>query len=149
MGAYVGNVDHSSLTIKVMDGVNPLRLANRLPRRSIHLLVSLLNFMTLQITKNIYFGATLAGRTTNEKFEQWELDAPTRPRFGRNWWFWWPTLRANGGRLRSHENTDINFHWLCLSMWITVFAWKCQANKESRHAGNMWKSATTESRKKS
>jgi len=84
--------------------------------------------MTMQITKNIYFGATLAGRTTNEKFEQWELDAPTRPRFGRNWWFWWPTLRTNGGRLRSHENTDINFHWLCLSMWITVFSWKCQAN---------------------
>lgn len=84
--------------------------------------------MVKEITKNIFFGATLAGRTTNEKFEQWELDAPTRPRFGRNWWLWWPTLRTNGGRLRSHENTDINFHWLCLSMWITVFSWKCQAN---------------------
>ena len=94
--------------------------------------------MVKGLTNNIYFGATLAGRTTNEKFEQWELDAPTRPRFGRNWWFWWPTLRTNGGRLRSHQNTDINFHWLCLSMWITVFAWKCQANDlaQTRRAGD-------------
>lgn len=80
--------------------------------------------MIIELVKNIYFGAVLAGRTTNEKFEQWELEASTRPRFGRNWWFWWPTFRTNGGRFRSHENTDINFHWLCLSMWITVFSWK-------------------------
>ena len=27
--------------------------------------------MNIPITKNIYFGAILAGRTANEKFEQW------------------------------------------------------------------------------
>jgi hypothetical protein len=46
--------------------------------------------MIKEITRNIFFGATLAGKTTNEVFEQWELDAPTRPRFGRNWWYWKP-----------------------------------------------------------
>jgi len=87
--------------------------------------------MVIKITKNIYFGAVLAGRSKDEVFEQWELDAPTRPRFGRNWWFWVPSLRTNGGRFRSYENTDINFHWLCLAMWITVYSWKCLTNTEN------------------
>ena len=82
--------------------------------------------MIIPFTKNIYFGLVLAGKTKNEVFEQWELDAPTRPRFGRNWWFWKPTFKTNGGKFRLHETTDINFHWLCLAMWITVFSWSCK-----------------------
>lgn len=70
---------------------------------------------------NIYVGFVMAGKTTNEKFEQWELDAPTRPRFGRNWWYWFPSIRTNGGRFRKHETTDVNFHWLCFAAWITVY----------------------------
>ena len=84
--------------------------------------------MTIKLTEHIYFCFVLAGKTTNEIFEQWELDAPTRPRFGRNWWFWKPSLRTNGGRFRSYENTDINFHWLCASISLTVYAWKCSPN---------------------
>lgn len=79
--------------------------------------------MVLQLTRNIGVAMTLAGKTTNETFEQWELDVPTRPRFGRNWWYWFPSIRTNGGRLRSHECTDVNFHWLCLAASITVFPW--------------------------
>jgi len=82
--------------------------------------------MVKQLTKNIWVGALLAGSSENETFEQWELDAPTRPRFGRNWWFWKPTFNTNGGRLRSYENTDMSFHWLCFTMWITIYAWKCK-----------------------
>jgi hypothetical protein len=82
----------------------------------------------MQLAKHIHIGGTMAGRSTNEHFEQWELESPHRPRFGRNWWFWWPSLRTNGGRFRSHENTDINLHWLCFAAWLTVYAWRCRSN---------------------
>lgn len=86
--------------------------------------------MIIQLAKNIFISFGAAGKTTNEVFEQWELDAPTRPRFGRNWWFWKPTFRTNGGRFKSHQNTDINFHWLCFYASFTVFSWKCKMQEE-------------------
>jgi hypothetical protein len=82
----------------------------------------------MQITKNVFIGVVVAGKTTNEVFEQWELEASTRPRFGRNWWFWLPSLTTNGGRFRSHECTDINFHWLCFAPSLTVFPWAKRAH---------------------
>lgn len=78
----------------------------------------------MQLSKNIFIGYVVAGKSTNEVFEQYELDATTRPRFGRNWWYWVPSLSTNGGRFKSWENTDINFHWLCISISLTVFSWK-------------------------
>lgn len=86
--------------------------------------------MIITLTKNVHICFGTAGKTTNEVFEQWELDAPTRPRFGRNWWFWKPTFRTNGGRFKSHQNTDINFHWLCFYASFTVFSWKCKMQEE-------------------
>jgi hypothetical protein len=81
----------------------------------------------MQLAKNIFISFVVAGKSANEVFEQWELDSPHRPRFGRNWWFWLPSLKTNGGRFRCHENTDINFHWLCCSISFTVFSWRCKA----------------------
>jgi hypothetical protein len=86
--------------------------------------------MVMPLTKNIHICFGAAGKTTNEVFEQWELDAPTRPRFGRNWWFWKPTFRTNGGRFKSHQNTDINFHWLCFHASFTVFSWRCKMQED-------------------
>lgn len=77
----------------------------------------------MRVPSNVYLSFVLAGKTTNEVFEQWERDSKYRPRFGRNWWFWAPTLHSNGGRFRSYENTDINFHWLCLCISFTVYSW--------------------------
>jgi len=90
----------------------------------------------MQISKNIFASFVVAGKSTNEIFEQWELDAHTRPRFGRNWWYWWPSLCSNGGRFRSCENTDINFHWLCFCISFTVFSWCCPVVKGVPHAGS-------------
>jgi hypothetical protein len=81
--------------------------------------------MIMPILKNTYFGFTVAGSSKGETFTEEELQSKYRPRFGRNWWYWLPTFRSNGGRFRSYENTDINFHWLCFAMWITIYAWKC------------------------
>jgi len=75
----------------------------------------------MQLTKNIFIGFVIAGKTTNEIFEQWELDAPERPRFGRNWWFWIPSIMTNGGRFKSDQNTDINLRWLCFVLSLTVY----------------------------
>jgi hypothetical protein len=80
----------------------------------------------MQLSNNIFISFVIAGKTTNEIFEQWELDATTHPRFGKNWWYWWPNIKSNGGRFRSYENTDINFHWLCYSLSLTVFSWRCK-----------------------
>jgi hypothetical protein len=90
----------------------------------------------MQLTNNIFLSFVVAGKSKNEIFEQWELDAPTRPRFGRNWWYWTPTFRTNGGRFRSHENTDINFHWFCFSLSFTVFSWKCKHKLRSKRYGD-------------
>lgn len=86
--------------------------------------------MIIQLCKNVYISFGAAGKTTNEVFEQWELDSPTRPRFGRNWWFWKPTFRTNGGRFKSYQNTDINFHWLCFYASFTVYAWNYKVWKD-------------------
>ena len=77
----------------------------------------------MQITKNVFISLVVAGKSKNEVFEQWELDAQTHPRFGRNWWYWVPNISNNGGRFRSHENTDINFHWFCFVWSLTVISW--------------------------
>jgi hypothetical protein len=82
----------------------------------------------VQITKSVFISFVTAGRTTNEVFEQWELESKHRPRFGRNWWFWLPSLHCNGGRFRRHENTDITLHWLCFSVAFTVYSRACRYN---------------------
>lgn len=81
----------------------------------------------MQLTKNIFLNFVAAGKSANEVFEQWELESAQCPRFGRNWWYWLPSLRTNGGRFRSHENTDINFHWFCYSISFTVYSWHRRA----------------------
>jgi hypothetical protein len=78
----------------------------------------------MQLGKNIYLGVGMAGRSYDSNFEQWELDSPHRPRFGRNWWFWLPKLITNSGRFRCYENTDINLNFLCFWVSITVYAWR-------------------------
>ena len=80
----------------------------------------------MQIRKNIFLSFVLAGSSKGSTFEQYEIDAETRPRFGRNWWYWLPSLTNNGGRFKSHENTDINFHWLCFGILFTVYSWKAK-----------------------
>lgn len=77
--------------------------------------------MSINITQNIFIGFVVAGESTNEVFEQWELESNHRPRFGRNWWFWFPNIKTNGGRFRSWEATDINLHWLCFCLYLTVY----------------------------
>ena len=77
----------------------------------------------MQLTKNIFISFVIAAKSTDEIFEQWELYSPYRPRFGRNWWYWLPSLRTNGGRFRSNENTEILFYWLCYSISLCVFSW--------------------------
>ena len=73
----------------------------------------------------------MSGSSEGCTFEQWELDAPTRPRFGRCWWFWLPKFSTNGGRFKPHQNTDWQIHWLCWVVSLTVYAWKCSHNEES------------------
>ncbi len=77
----------------------------------------------MNITDNIYLSFVVAGKSEGNVFELEELNSPHRPRFGRNWWFWTPSFRTNGGRFKSHENTDINTHWLCFSLSLTVYSW--------------------------
>ena len=76
------------------------------------------------IWDNTYLSILMAGKTTNEVFEEWELQSKHRPRFGRNWWFWMPSFRTNGGRFRCYETTDMAFNWLCLGISFTVYSWK-------------------------
>lgn len=73
--------------------------------------------------KNIFISVGMAGSSKGSAFEQWELEAKTRPRFGRNWWYWLPNLKSNNGRFHKHENTDITLHWLCFWISFTVFSW--------------------------
>ena len=75
----------------------------------------------MKIFNTTYISFVTAAKSTNEVFEQWELDAPTRPRFGRNWWYWKPTFSYNGGKFRRYENTDIQFHWLCFCVSLTTY----------------------------
>ena len=77
----------------------------------------------MRIKDNIFFGVVIAGKTTNEVFEQWELESKHRPRFGRYWWFWMPSISNNGGGFRKNKTTDISFRWLCVSVYLTVYAW--------------------------
>lgn len=72
--------------------------------------------------RSTYLSLSVAGSSANSKFEQWELESAHRPRFGRNWWFWLPSLQHNGGRFRDFENTDTTLRWLCFSASLTVFA---------------------------
>ena len=75
----------------------------------------------MRIFKRISFHTAVAGSSINTVFEQWEMDAKTRPRFGRNWWFWTPTPRSNGGRLMRGRTTELSVHWLCFSATLTVY----------------------------
>ena len=78
----------------------------------------------MQLAKNVYLSFCLAGKSEGNIFEKWELESNHRPRFGRNWWFWKPSFRTNGGRFKCHENTDLNANWLCFNVSFTVYSWK-------------------------
>ena len=78
----------------------------------------------VQIRDNVFLSFVLAGSSEGMLFEPYELEAKTRPRFGRNWWYWTPNLTSNGGRFKSHKTTDISFHFLCLCISLTVYSWK-------------------------
>ena len=77
----------------------------------------------VDIKNNTYLSFVVAGKSEGNVFDQEELESLHRPRFGRNWWFWKPTFRTNGGRFKSWQNTDINSHWLCFSLSLTVYSW--------------------------
>ena len=76
----------------------------------------------MQLTKSLFIGVVVAGSSKGNTFEQWELDAKTRPRFGRNWWYWLPSFGWNGGKFKKHENTDISFYWFCFVFNVTLYA---------------------------
>ena len=76
----------------------------------------------MQITDHIFINLVAAASSKGVEFEQWELDAKSRPRFGRNWWFWLPNLFTNGGSFKPWENTDIVLQWLCFSLSLTVYS---------------------------
>ena len=76
----------------------------------------------MQITDYIFIDLFVAGSSKGVEFEQWELDAKSRPRFGRNWWFWLPNPVTNGGRFKPWETTDIGLQWLCFSLSLTVYS---------------------------
>ncbi len=77
----------------------------------------------MQVAKNIFISLVMAGPSKDSVFEQWELDSESAPRFGRNWWFWKPALKSNGGKFKADENTDVGVMWLCFSLSLTVFSW--------------------------
>jgi hypothetical protein len=76
----------------------------------------------MQITDYTFISLVMAGSSKGTKFEQWELDAKSRPRFGRNWWLWRPNFKSNGGKFKQWENTDIGLQWLCFSLSLTVYS---------------------------
>ena len=76
----------------------------------------------MQITDHICINLVAAASSKGVEFEQWELDAKSRPRFGRNWWFWLPNPVTNGGRFKPWETTDIGLQWLCFSLSLTVYS---------------------------
>tara|TARA_R110002074_G_scaffold9343_1_gene36980 strand:+ start:51 stop:314 length:264 start_codon:yes stop_codon:yes gene_type:complete len=86
----------------------------------------------MQITDYIFINLIVAGSSKGVEFEQWELDAKSRPRFGRNWWFWLPNPVTNGGRFKPWENTDIGLHWLCFSLSLTVYSRRKRNNSSGR-----------------
>lgn len=73
--------------------------------------------------KNLFISFVMSGSSKGSVFEQWELESKSRPRFGRNWWFWLPSYNWNGGKFKNYENTDISILWLCFSVSITVYSW--------------------------
>lgn len=82
------------------------------------------NCVRIQFRGNIFLSIGMCGSSKGRIFEQCELESKYRPRFGRNWWYWFPELRSNGGKFRHYENTDINFHWFCFWISFTVYSWK-------------------------
>tara|TARA_R110002073_G_scaffold302985_1_gene470779 strand:+ start:218 stop:481 length:264 start_codon:yes stop_codon:yes gene_type:complete len=86
----------------------------------------------MQITDYIFINLIVAGSSKGVEFEQWELDAKSRPRFGRNWWFWLPNPVTNGGRFKPWETTDIGLQWLCFSLSLTVYSRRKRNNSSGR-----------------
>jgi hypothetical protein len=78
---------------------------------------------TISRLKEFQWNCGIAGRITpTSMLEGWEILSFNHPRFGFYWWFWFPSMHVNGGRL-SHDNecVDINFNWLCF--WMSVTFW--------------------------
>jgi hypothetical protein len=75
--------------------------------------------MTVFGSDRIFVGATIAGSSKDSIFERWELESKHRPRFGRNWWFWVPSITSNGGWAK-YQTLDIGLNWLCFAAWVTI-----------------------------
>jgi hypothetical protein len=76
----------------------------------------------MRLSKYLYLSFVMAGSSKGGVFEQWELESEHRPRFGRNWWYWKPSLTNNGGNFKKNRNTDISFYWFCFVFSVTLFA---------------------------
>ena len=76
----------------------------------------------MQLFNGVFLSLVTAGSSKDSVFEEWEISAPERPRFGRNWWFWKPTFKTNGGHFKSYENTDVGIQFLCFSLSLTVYS---------------------------
>jgi hypothetical protein len=75
----------------------------------------------MRLFNEYYLSLVIAGSSKNSIFEDWELEQSFRPRFGRNWWIWVPTVNNNGGNFKKGVCTDLSFIWLCFSLSITCF----------------------------
>ena len=75
----------------------------------------------MKLTDHVYIGIGSAGSSKGSTFEDWEMAAKSRPRFGRNWWVWIPSIRTNGGCFRPQQITDFNVHWLCFYAYLIVY----------------------------
>jgi len=75
----------------------------------------------VSIINNCYLSCIISGSSIGSTFEQWELESSHRPRFGRNWWFWCPSISNNGGNFSKGKCTDIGIYWLCFCISLTLF----------------------------
>lgn len=62
-----------------------------------------------------------------------------KPRFGRNWFFYLPSLSWNKGIFWKNEVTDTTFRWLFF--WIGLTIWG--NNKNNKHSYNITSTTKT------
>jgi hypothetical protein len=77
--------------------------------------------MIMTIVDQMYLSFVVAGSSEGVRFSTWEMELPSRPRFGRNWWYWVPSFSTNGGNFKRDKCTDVNLHWLCFIMSFTWY----------------------------
>lgn len=57
---------------------------------------------------------------------KWDGYPDIEPRYGYNWFFWFPRLHGNGGRLWRNEVVDCSLSWLYFWVGITVWPFVSQ-----------------------